>query len=101
MGQIPWGDQLALHDVLVGTRDGVITRFYFDTTSGNLVGVEFFASDNDDDPCEIHFADFRATPAGQVLPHAWHVMYGDRLFTEFAVTEYRLADEETSGGANE
>lgn len=101
LGQIPWSDQLALHDVLVGTRDGVITRFYFDTTSGNLVGVELFASDDDDDPCEIHFADFRATPDGQVLPHAWQVRYGDRLFTEFEVSEYRLAGAQSPGGANE
>ena len=47
-----------LADCLVAIHGGVETRFYFDPTNGDLVGIEMQASD-DEDPCEIYFNDIR------------------------------------------
>jgi S1-C subfamily serine protease len=88
-GQLPWGDALEMHDVLVGVRSGIVTQFYFERDSGHLVGVEFFASD-DLDPCELHMSDFRAIETGQLLPHRWKVTYGDQVFAEFVIEQFRL-----------
>ncbi len=99
-GQLPWGAELKLHDTLVGTRDGVVTQFYFDPSTGHLVGVEFFSSD-DNDPCEIHFDDFRVTTSGKVLPHSWRVEHGESVFAELTINEYRQAGDQPAGGDDE
>ncbi len=99
-GQLPWGDGLKRHDTLVGTREGVVTHFFFEPTTGNLVGVEFFSAD-DNDPCELHFGDFRKTSGGSVLPHTWRVKYGDSLFAELKISDYRLGGERKAGSDDE
>lgn len=88
LGTMPWKSDDKLADVLVATHAGVEVRFYFDAELANLVGIEFFNSD-DDDPCEIAFDDFRPV-AGRALPHHWTIRHGDDVFADLNVTSYEL-----------
>jgi S1-C subfamily serine protease len=89
LGEMPWKRDDQLADCLVATHAGVETRFYFDTKSSRLIGIEFFASD-EEDPCEITFSDDRAVD-GRDLPHHWTIRLGDDTFAELNVTSYELA----------
>jgi S1-C subfamily serine protease len=75
-----------LVDVLVGSHKGVECRFYFDPTTGHLLAMEMF-SDEDADPCEIYFSEFRPTDDG-VLPSRMEVRYGNDPFAAFSFREY-------------
>ncbi|MEX2310467.1 MAG: trypsin-like peptidase domain-containing protein [Pirellulales bacterium] len=84
----------ALRDCLVATHGGVETRFYFNPDSGDLVGIEMQASD-DEDPCEIYFSDVREVD-GRHLPHQWTIRHGDELFAELKINSYDLASHAPS-----
>lgn len=85
-GTLPWPGQHEPADCLVGLNGGVETRFYFDPTEGDLVGIEMQAAD-DQDPCEIYFSDIRPV-GGRRLPHHWVVRHGDETFAELTITGY-------------
>ncbi len=85
-GQLPFGEDLELHDCLVTFHRGAKTHFYFDAKRGDLVGMELFLAD-DRDPCEVRFSDFQAWGDG-LLPFTWHVKFGDSTYTEFKVDHY-------------
>jgi serine protease Do len=89
VGEMPWKSDDNLADCLVATHAGVEMRFYFDTKSSQLVGIEFFSSD-EEDPCEITFSDVRPID-GRDLPHHWTIRLGDDTFAELNVTSYELA----------
>lgn len=89
-GQAPLPGKDGLLDVVVGTHNVVETRYYFSPTSGDLEALEMFADINAD-PCELHFADYRAVE-GQHLPHRIEVRHGDRLFAAIKVTEFKLSE---------
>jgi len=98
LGPMPWKSDDALADCLVATHAGVETRFYFDPEKSNLVGIEFFASDDDDDPCEITFADIRPVD-GRSLPHHWTIRLGDDLFADLNVASYEFGKAHTGAKA--
>ncbi len=91
LGEMPWKTDDKLADCLVATHAGVETRFYFDTKSSQLVGIEFFASD-DEDPCEITFSDVRPVD-GRDLPHHWTIRLGDDTFADLNVSSYELGQQ--------
>ncbi|HLA85851.1 MAG TPA: trypsin-like peptidase domain-containing protein [Thermoguttaceae bacterium] len=70
-------------DVLVGTHGGVTCRFYFDPADCRLLAMEMFP-DDDVDPCEIHWSDFR-TVDGRLLPGTMEVRFGDETFGRFSI----------------
>jgi serine protease Do len=96
-GTLPWTGQPDSADCLIGLHGGVETRFYFDPTEGDLIGVEMQPAD-DQDPCEIYFSDFRSID-GRRLPHHWLIRHGDDTFAELKITGYQWhgeADANTS-----
>jgi S1-C subfamily serine protease len=86
LGTLPWSSETGLSDCLLAIHGGVETRFYFDPTSGNLVGLETQLAD-DEDPCELYFDDIRAVD-GRSLPYHWIVRHGDEVFAELNVKSY-------------
>lgn len=90
-GTLPWTDQAALADCLVGVYGGVEARFYADPSSGHLIGVEMQTAD-DVDPCEIYFDDHREVD-GRSLPHRWTIRHGDDEFAQLSIESYNLAPE--------
>jgi len=87
-GTLPWPDDGRLAACLVGIQGGVETRFYFDPTEGDLVGIEMQAAE-DQDPCEIYLSDFRPVD-GRRLPHRWVIRHGDKQFADLRITDYEL-----------
>lgn len=85
-GTLPWSTSPQLPDCLVGVAGGVETRFYFDPTEGDLVGVDMQAAE-DLDPCEIYFSDFRPV-GGRRMPHRWVIRHGDEQFADLRITKY-------------
>ncbi len=97
LGPMPWKTDDKLADCLVATHAGVETRFYFDPDSSNLVGIEFFSSD-EEDPCEITFDDVR--PVGdRLLPHHWNISLGDDVFAELNVSSYEFGSKDADASA--
>ncbi len=90
LGAVPWTSDDQLADCLVGTYGDVEARFYFAPDTGDLIGLELQASD-DQDPCEVYFADIRQVD-GRALPHRWTVRHGDDVFAEMTIGAYELAD---------
>ena len=78
-------------DLLVGAFGGVECRFFIDSTSGHLPLIELVLRE-DDDPCELHFSDYREFD-GRDVPSRMLVRYGDNVYGVF------LLDELKWGGA--
>jgi hypothetical protein len=55
-----------------------------------LIGLELQASD-DQDPCEIYFADIRPVD-GRSLPHRWTIRHGEDVFAELKISSYEMAN---------
>jgi hypothetical protein len=91
LGTLPWDSEQKLADCLAGSFDGAENRFYFDVETGDLIGLEYFPSD-DVDPCEVYFSQTRGEP-GRRLPHRWEVRHGDDVYAVFEITRYGFADE--------
>jgi hypothetical protein len=92
IGTLPWADDEELCDCLLAIHGGVETRFYFNPTSGHLVGIELQLAD-DVDPCEIYFSDIRQVES-RSLPHRWTVRHGDEVFADVTVTNYEWSANE-------
>jgi S1-C subfamily serine protease len=89
LGTMPWKSEDKLADCLVATHAGVETRFYFDPGKSNLIGLEFYASD-EEDPCEITFDDFRPVD-GRELPHRWTIRLGDETFADLNIERFSIS----------
>ena len=68
-------------DLLTGTFGGVDCNYFVDSTSGHLLVVELYLQE-DDDPCELQFADYREVD-GRDTPGRMMVRYGDNLYGLF------------------
>ena len=90
LGTVPWTSDDQLADCLVGTYGDVEARFYFAPDTGDLIGMEMQASD-DQDACEIYFADIRQVD-GRSLPHRWTIRHGDDVFAELTISSYETAN---------
>jgi len=91
LGTLPWSENGAEADCLVGIYGGVETRFFFSPSSGNMVGIELYTAD-DRDPCEIYFSDIRPVD-GRNLPFHWIVRNGDQTYADLHVTSYQWNEE--------
>ena len=92
LGTLPWTSEEDVSDCLLAIHGGVETRFYFNPTSGDLIGIETQLAD-DEDPCEIYFDDIRPVE-GRSLPHHWIVRHGDDVFAEVTVKSYDWSEVE-------
>ncbi|HJT30963.1 MAG TPA: trypsin-like peptidase domain-containing protein [Pirellulales bacterium] len=90
-GALQIADHAGPVDLLVGAFGGVECRFFVDPVSGHLPLIELVLRD-DDDPCELHFTDYREF-GGRDVPSRMLVKYGDNLYGVF------LLDELKWGGA--
>lgn len=80
-----------LVDMITGKFGGVECNFLVDSTSGHLLVVELYLN-ADDDPCELHFADYRAVD-GREIPGRMLVRYGDNVYGLFTFAEVILKEE--------
>jgi hypothetical protein len=97
LGTLPWGDEHAMADCLVGLHGGVESRFHFNLESGDLIGIEMQAAD-DLDTCEIYFGDIREID-GRRLPHQWTIRHGDEPFAELTIKNYEIAPAKPADGS--
>jgi len=88
LGTAPLTGRNQLFDVLVGVYRDVECHFMFDPADGHLAALEMF-SDDDADPCEIYFSDYRPE-AGTQLPHQLEVRYGDATYQVWTINSYEL-----------
>ena len=88
LGKAPWPGQDKPADVLVGTHDAVEAWFYFDATSGQLVGMEMYP-DIGVDPCELSFREYKDVD-GRELPFEIEVRYGDQTYGILQLDDYQL-----------
>jgi serine protease Do len=89
-GTLPLEGHAGLVDMLTGKFGGVECGFLVDSTSGHLLAVELYLH-QDDDPCELHFAEYRAV-AGREFPGRMLVRYGDNLYGLFTFTDITLKE---------
>jgi len=94
LGTAPVVGHTGLVDVLAGTHKGVECRFYFDPAEGDLLAIEFFPDDNSD-PCEVYFFDYRAID-GRFVPGRMEVRFGDKPFAAFKIDAFKA--EKREGG---
>jgi S1-C subfamily serine protease len=92
-GTLPWPDERTAPDCLVGIHGAVETKFFFDPTDGDLVGIEMQTAD-DQDPCEIYFSDIRPVD-GRRLPFHWIIRHGDEQFADLQIIDYALKADAT------
>lgn len=90
VGQIPFGDDLKMHEVLAASYRGADVEFYFDPENGDLAGV-WLATADDIDPAVVYFSDFRDVD-GRHLPYRWDARFGSMPYVEFAVDQYERKD---------
>lgn len=90
-GTIPLVGHAGLVDVITGKFGGVECNFLVDATSGHLLVAELYLH-QDDDPCELHFADYRDAD-GREVPHTLLVRYGDNVFGLFMFAEVSLKEQ--------
>lgn len=89
LGTAPTPSQPGLFDVLVGTYNVVQeTRFLFDTTSGQLVGMEMSLNDTID-RCDVMFSEFKNLD-GLQIPHKIGVRHGNQLFATIEVNHFEI-----------
>ncbi len=88
-GTCPLPRHTGLYDVLLGIGDEVETQFYCDPADGTLKCIEMFPPDDDADPCEVYFSDYRVEQ-GRLLPHRMEVRHGDDVFGVFELSSFKL-----------
>jgi S1-C subfamily serine protease len=68
-------------------------KWYFSLKDSTLLGCETYiakdAADDDADPCEMYFHDYKAVD-GRMLPHRIEVRHGDKRYAILTVTKYNL-----------
>ena len=88
LGTAPMAGRNDLVDVLVAIHNVVETKFMFDPSSGELLGMEMFP-ERDVDPCEIYFRDY-VDRDGRLIPQQIEVRHGDQLFRVITIQELKL-----------
>ena len=94
LGKLPHGPDNRVEDCLVGFFEGMEMRFFFAEGTGDLTGIELYASD-DADPCELSFSEF-AEFSGRRLPKRWLIQHGGADYAELVVESW---DSETTAAS--
>jgi hypothetical protein len=81
LGAAPLAGRRQPADVVVARYGGVECRSYFDPRDGLLLCLEMYPEENAD-PCEIYFSDYREVEGRQV-PGRMKVVHGDETFGSF------------------
>ncbi|MGO8746738.1 MAG: trypsin-like peptidase domain-containing protein [Thermoguttaceae bacterium] len=81
LGTAPLAGRRQPADVVVARYGGVECRSYFDPQDGLLLCLEMYPEENAD-PCEIYFSDYREVEGRQV-PGRMKVVHGDEAFGSF------------------
>ena len=55
----------------------------------SVLGYEV-STDREDDPCEIHFSDYKKDSSGKELPHKILIKYGDKEYASLKVDGWKL-----------
>jgi len=92
LGTMPLVGHDGLVDVLIAEHEEAECHFLFDPDEGHLLAVEFF-SDPDEDPCEVHFSEFRQVN-GRWLPGRMEVRFGDAPYGIFKLDEFAFEKSE-------
>ncbi|HVX10628.1 MAG TPA: trypsin-like peptidase domain-containing protein [Pirellulales bacterium] len=90
-GSLPLPGHPGMVDMLIGAFGGVESHFLVDSTSGHLLVVELYLGP-DDDPCELHFTDYRAVD-GRDMPSRMLVRYGDNIYGLFTLTSVNMKEQ--------
>ncbi len=85
-GRSPLAGHDAVADLLSAIHGGLESRVAFDRGDGRLLAIETY-TDEDRDPCEIYFSDYRTT-GGRQLPHRMEVRYVDDLFAVLNISDF-------------
>jgi S1-C subfamily serine protease len=88
LGTLPLAGESKFFDVLTATYQVVEANYLFDPLSGQLAALEA-AVDDEGDPCEIHFSDYRQVD-GRQLPHKLEVRVGSQLFGVITLNSIKL-----------
>jgi S1-C subfamily serine protease len=89
LGTLPLAGESKFFDVLTATYQVVEAGFLFDPVSGQLAAMEA-AVDDEGDPCEIRFSDYRLVD-GRQLPHKLEVRVGDQAFGVITLNTLKLS----------
>jgi len=76
-------------EVLRTSLGGVNTKWYFNPSDYKLLGFEV-SIDREDDPCEIHFSDYKKDSSNKELPHKIIIKYGDKEYASLKVDGWKL-----------
>lgn len=76
-------------EVLRTNLAGVNTKWYFNPADSKLLGYEV-STDREDDPCEIHFSDYKKDSSGKELPGKILIKYGDKEYASLKVDGWKL-----------
>jgi hypothetical protein len=88
LGTAPFAGREERVDVLIGIHGGVECRFFFDSVDGLLLGMEMYPEE-DVDPCEIYFSEYRETD-GRHVPARIEVRFGDEVYGVFQVEQFQF-----------
>jgi hypothetical protein len=91
LGTFPLPGAPTTYDVLFGRHAGVMCRYYFEPTTGDLACVEMQTQD-EADPCELVFADY-GEKAGRWLPKRIEVRHGDGIYAVIVPQEWNFGGE--------
>ncbi len=84
-----WSDQRVMAEVLSTRFGNYMTKWFFSPADQKLLGFELRMQDQNEDPVEVYFSDYRAVD-GKQLPHRIQVKYEDHLYGTFNVTSYKF-----------
>jgi len=79
-------------EVLRTSLGGVNSKWYFNPKDYQLLGCEV-STDRDDDPCEIHFSDYRKDNQGRMLPGKMVVRYGDKEYLRANIDGWKMEEK--------
>ena len=79
-------------EVLRTSLGGVNSKWYFNPKDYQLLCCEV-STDRDDDPCEIHFSDYRKDSQGRMLPGKMVVRYGDKEYLRATIDGWKMEEK--------
>lgn len=88
LGQLPLEEDGELVDCLVGSYNGMESRFLFSTESGQLVGIDLFPAEYLD-PCELRLSGSMENE-GRFLPARIKIKHGREVFAELELLQWEF-----------
>jgi S1-C subfamily serine protease len=91
-GKLPasWQDHKVLAEILHTKFARYTATWYFDVNDHKLLGCEVRVDEENQDPCEVYFSDYRPVE-GRQLPHQIQVRYGAGTYGTITLSNIKLA----------